>query len=226
MEFYTKLAALLIILVTLIVIFQVVVMFVPSDADNARFIPLLLVLLQSIPGDILELGGNKYSTLILSYIKTYQRQITTVDCDLEKINELSHIVKNQIPNSQQSFVCPKTMYKSEVLHNIIYNMNPKKYDKYWDKINHKHRLFYGIVIINNVPYKRRWKDIVKFSNKAYVLIINDAQNTWYNRSKYSAQYYDSMSKFKYVYKTIHMKPSIAVVSNYIDVARLLAPFKF
>lgn len=226
MEFYTKGAALLASVVIVIISFKVFLSLVPNDIDNARFIPVLLVLLQSVPGDILELGANKYSTLVLSYIKTYQRSITTVDCDLEKITELSSIIKSQVPSSNQTFVCPKTMFKSTTIQNMIYNMNPSKYDKHWDKLNHKHNLFFGIVIINHIPYRRRWKDVVKFSDKAYVIVINDCNNTWMNRSKYGSMLFEAVSKFKYNYSIQHIKPGILIASNYIDVARILGPYRF
>lgn len=200
-------------LIWILIFFIVTVLIYYPKYDSTSILPLLVVLMKEVPGDVLEMGLRPCVSFTLNHMHMYQRQITTVECNTSMIK----IAQNK--GFDRKYISPAS-FSSPLFNNVCYVCNPKKYDKYWnDALVLDH--FYGIVIINHHPLRRRWKDIVRFRKNAYVLVIPNAYGI-INQVLYGRNLYRAIQSFRYKFVTKISNDHIAVVSNFIDVGSILS----
>lgn len=182
-------------------------------------VPCLVPLMNSIPGDVLELGASPYTTALLGHLQTYQRNITTVDTNAKMLAHYQGLAKSHA----HKFQCPKSTTSPYVLQNIMYSMHPAKHDVHWNKVSARH--FYGIVLVNQTPTQRRWKDVLRFRERAYAIVTPfDPATSAYNKVRYTSNMAKVVGTFKYACCVRrNLQEPVMVMSNFIDVNMTLAP---
>ena len=118
--------------------------------DNV--LPFIMILMQHVPGNILELGANIHTSPYYRYINGYKRSYTTIDVDNDIINQCIE----KCDNLEHKFI--KLKQKRKTL--FCKRKNP------WKRLSIKS--FFAVCIINN---ERSLSNFSKIRNNACVFVL-------------------------------------------------------
>lgn len=178
--------------------------------NSTDVIPTLILLMYNIPGNILELGVNDTMTPMLKYLNMYQRSVKTYDTSKAKINKMKNTTNDTTMFHQHEFI---NIGNSTWFDNVFYPIwRPKQQDRKWGLINRHH--FFGIIILNHNPYRRRWKDLWRLRNSAYAIVLCQSNPSFINKWRYGKEYMRVINTFKYK----HCIRSTVIVSNMFDIS--------
>ncbi len=168
-----------------------------GNPDYGTHMAPLINAVMNTTGDVFEMGCGDYSTPLLHYILTKQKRfLLSADTDLKWINNFKYL-----ENDFHTF-------KYVRVYDDDWSVNPKPHK--WDDIGNKN---WSVVFIDHRPGERRKDDILRFMNKAEIIVIHDTEYHGYGYEPCIALF-----KFKYVHKIYNVFTTL--VSNTIDVAAL------
>lgn len=95
--------------------------------------------------------------------------------------------------------------------------------KDWDKIDIEHERW-SVVLVDHSPHDRRRKEAVRVANNADFVILHDTEPRWERLYGYNDTKDGAFPLFKYSYTYTKAVPYTSVLSNYIDVGKILYGF--
>lgn len=161
-------------------------------AYGTHITPLIAAVLAT-NGDVLELGMGDYSTPLLHEIIGYQRKSGSTRKLLSAENDAEWLA---------NYIDLKTKW-----HFILHV-------KDWDAVITPAYL-YSVVFIDHAPAEQRAKDIIKFKEVTEIFVVHDTDKMEYYG------YEEAFSQFKYRFTYERYRKSTTLLSNTIDVTKLL-----
>lgn len=159
-------------------------------------LPLLTRIMDLSSGSVLELGMGLYSTPLLHVMCALQnRELISFDSDQKWYKE------NLKWTSVMHTVAPLVTDWDFAL-----RMADEIYSHYW-----------GVVFIDEKPGSHRRKSLEFFAHKADYVIIHDSEPEADRWTGYSKKY----GLYKYRFDYTKFRPFTTVLSNFIDVSKLL-----
>lgn len=192
----------------LIVFFLIYIVFrdVTLINDSLTF---TLIILKNMPGNVLEIGTSYNITPILCLDNTFDRKYYSIETLKYKLHSF---------HKTYCFL----MFQSVIIQNICYFFNQKKYDALWKQ--HMVKDLFTCVLINHSMYRRRWKDIAYFKKKTLFIIVNYCRPHLVNRLRFGKKYFKVISSFKFSYSNYKAFPGVMVLSQFIDVSKLIGQY--
>jgi len=153
----------------------------------SSFLPVLLEIMKTTHGDVLELGAGVFSTPILHWL-----------CQKEKRNLLT------MESDWTWFYFACQYYRTDY-HKFIYakrwNYDENTIKKSWD-----------VVLVDHSPSQRRVTEVRLLANLAKYIILHDSNQSADRTYRYSTIY----PLFKYRYDLLKVEPTTTVLSNFVD----------
>ncbi len=167
-----------------------------SAGYGTHITPLVAAILHtSTEGNILELGLGDYSTPLLHEIVKYQRNSLGIDRHLFSYENNAAWLNNFIDLKQDW----------HQIHEI----------ENWDEITYDPDHPLSVVFIDHAPAERRIIDIEKYKDIAKIIVVHDTDKPIYYG------YTPVFDKFKYQFKYERYRKSTTLLSNFIDVTKIL-----
>jgi hypothetical protein len=167
-----------------------------KDAEYGTHMAPLVTAVMNTTGPVFEMGCGDFSTPMLHAIcKAQNRFLLSTDTSKDWIS-LFLDMKSDMHDFQYVPVYSNDWDKDE---------NHTK----WDEVGNQE---WGVVFIDHRPGGRRKVDIVRFANKADVIVVHDTEASCYG-------YEPFLKQFKYRYNYIRYNVHTTLVSNKIDVAK-------
>ena len=158
-------------------------------------VPLLARVLDLSDGPVLELGTGVWSTFLIHIMcKDNQRKAISYDND---------------PQWHES----NLKWQSD-FHEIKLL---EDWDELYDDIDFL-MVHWGVILVDHKPAKRRMVDLRRLANRANFIVIHDSEPESDKFFKYSWIY----KHYKYRYDYTKCRPHTTVLSNFIDVSKLLS----
>lgn len=155
--------------------------------------PILARAMELTDGPVLELGTGVWSTALMHMMASEsKRKVVSYDND---------------PTWHES----NLKWQSD-FHDIL--VIP---EDGWDDIPIE-KTFWSVVLVDHKPAKRRMKEIERLAKNALIVLIHDSEPESDKFFKYSWIY----KFYKYRYDYTKCRPYTTALSNFIDVAKLLA----
>jgi hypothetical protein len=190
----------------------------PSERDGRAAVQ--LILMQSIPGDVLIYGINPYTIYVMQYAPGYMRTILCADTNHSLLKQVSQLISS--PNVQFTNI-HNVRYHNAIIRNLLYRLHPKKYDAFFDKLHRVKSNFYGITVLQHGINNRLHKDLRILKARSYVIHIPYAHlnRSLRNRLKYGRTFMPLVHSFKYLFYHPHTG---IIISDFMDVAAMLSPY--
>jgi len=162
-----------------------------KKAQWGSHIPILSRVLDITDGAVLELGTGVWSTALMDLM-----------CAETKRKVISY------DNDPAWFDANKERWQSDY-HDI-------RLIEDWDSIDLKEH-FWSVAFIDHKPASRRKNDMERLANLAQFVLIHDSEPESDKYFKYSWKY----KFYKYRYDYTKCRPHTTVLSNFVDVAKIL-----
>lgn len=158
--------------------------------EGASHLPILIKVIQSSVGPVLELGAGQFSTPVMHWLcLEAKRKLVTYE------NDLKYYAANRAFQAQN--------------HDVIFVDD-------WDKavIDHTH---WGVAFVDHRPADRRKVEIARLSSITDYIVVHDTEAASdYAHGFVKA----SFPLFKYRYNYRRQKPYTSVLSNFKDLTNL------
>lgn len=160
----------------------------------ATHLRLLLVALAATEGDVLELGMGESSTPVLHEIcRAMERNLVSYDTDPKYVDEYQR------------------RYGPDSFQHVIHHCGREE----WDKAEISKP--WAVVLIDHKPAKRRYTETLRLAPYAQVIVCHDTQPE--NERVY--QWGRAFKHFSFRHDDLTARPHTTIVSNFIDVRRVL-----
>jgi len=170
-----------------------------ADAAYGTHMAPLLTAVMATRGPVFEMGCGDYSTPLLHAIcKSQDRFLLSSDTSRDWISLFLDMES----------VYHKFKYVPVYKNDWDADPNPSKWDELGNEVER-----WGVVFIDHRPGERRAIDIVRFANKADIIVVHDTETASYN-------YEPVLNTFKYRYNYKRYNVYTTLVSNNIDVQTL------
>lgn len=161
--------------------------FIPTNNDLSYY-PLLHLALEETKGTVLEFGMGYGSTPILhTYCEERGRKLFSFEEKHAWLNKFSELKSD------------------DHIHTFITD---------WNTVDETHKSV-DVAFIDHAPGERRKEDIVKFKDKAKILVIHDTELA----ADYGYQMRQHWEKFKYVVEVKTEGAWATALSNHIDITK-------
>lgn len=158
----------------------------------STFLPVLMTVMETTNGDVLELGAGVFSTPYLHWIcKRKGRKLLTIENDEKWFNFCRKYYQSS--------------HRQPIRHRFVFTRD-------WDDIEKEIVKEWDVVLIDHSPSERRIEEIKKLANLAKYIIIHDADDNKERNYHYSTIY----KLFKYRYDFKDAEPATTVLSNFVD----------
>jgi len=95
-----------------------------------------------------------------------------------------------------------------------------RYVKDWDKISIED-INWGVVLVDHAPKERRNIEAIRVANNADFVILHDTELSHERYYKYRDPNIGAFARYKYRYEYKLIKPETTILSNTIDVSKLI-----
>lgn len=164
----------------------------PRERQHPELVPIIAMLMQNIPGDVLHIGHSPFIAAMLEKVSGYNHTIVTIDTDKAKLSKLKPLA-------------PSTRLK---------------HIKRWKQFPAKPP--FSAVSVLVCPVRSRMQVLNALAARSYAIVMPHTGIEQVNRFLYGHAYYDTLKGFKYKTTTNMYGGHVHVLSNYMDVARILA----
>ena len=173
-----------------------------TKRHSNTILPILILLMQHVPGDVLELGANVQTSPYLHYIHGYKRRYYTIDTCKQSITDC----KKKCYYQDHKFIHIETRKNK-----IFKNVDP------WKKL--KVKSFFGICVMN---HKIRSRELKRLRRKACIFVFPNLYPSFMNKFMYGNDIFQFVSSFPFIYHSKTLYPSCIVTSDYIDINAILS----